>query len=115
METGIEPYNYDVNGNRKSVYDDGGGQQGSARAFSYWTDLRGQVQRRYELVGVSIAPDGTITGSQGDPKHNLPYLQQEAWNGSYFGSVPPGAHNLAPMPPRTTFPGYQIPPSLLDW
>ncbi|WP_338638616.1 hypothetical protein [Burkholderia pyrrocinia] len=46
-------YNYDVNGNLKSVYDDGGGQQGTARAFSYWTDLRGQVQRRdvkFQLV-----------------------------------------------------------------
>ncbi|WP_338638622.1 LysM peptidoglycan-binding domain-containing protein [Burkholderia pyrrocinia] len=75
-------YNYDVNGNLKSVYDDGGGQQGKARAFSYWTDLRGQVQRRDELVGVSIAPDGAITGAQGDRKHNYYYL-----NGHRVGNV----------------------------
>ncbi|MDY7807786.1 LysM peptidoglycan-binding domain-containing protein, partial [Burkholderia stagnalis] len=48
----------------------------------YWTDLRGQVQRRDELVGVSIAPDGTITGSQGDRKHNYYYL-----NGHRVGNV----------------------------
>ncbi|MGT0244771.1 LysM peptidoglycan-binding domain-containing protein [Burkholderia pyrrocinia] len=75
-------YNYDVNGNLKSVYDDGGGQRGKARAFSYWTDLRGQVQRRDELVGVSIAPDGAITGAQGDRKHNYYYL-----NGHRVGNV----------------------------
>ncbi|WP_081064336.1 LysM peptidoglycan-binding domain-containing protein [Burkholderia stagnalis] len=75
-------YNYDVNGNLKSVYDDGGGQKGKARAFSYWTDLRGQVQRRDELVGVSISADGTITGSQGDRKHNYYYL-----NGHRVGNV----------------------------
>ncbi|WGS41650.1 LysM peptidoglycan-binding domain-containing protein [Burkholderia sp. JSH-S8] len=75
-------FNYDVNGNLKSVYDDGGGQKGNARAFSYWTDLRGQVQRRDELVGVSIAPDGAITGSQGDRKHNYYYL-----NGHRVGNV----------------------------
>ncbi|MEN8517159.1 LysM peptidoglycan-binding domain-containing protein [Burkholderia sp. RS02] len=75
-------YNYDVNGNLKSVYDDGGGQRGKARAFSYWTDLRGQVQRRDELVGVSIAPHGAITGAQGDRKHNYYYL-----NGHRVGNV----------------------------
>ncbi|KVO27578.1 LysM peptidoglycan-binding domain-containing protein [Burkholderia ubonensis] len=75
-------YDYDVNGNLKSVYDDGGGQQGKARAFSYWTDLRGQVQRRDELVGVSISADGTITGTLGDRKHNYYYL-----NGHRVGNV----------------------------
>ncbi|UXU87591.1 LysM peptidoglycan-binding domain-containing protein [Burkholderia sp. S-53] len=75
-------YNYDVNGNLKSVYDDGGGQGGKARAFSYWTDLRGQVQRRDELVGVSISSDGAITGAQGDRKHNYYYL-----NGHRVGNV----------------------------
>lgn len=45
----------------------------------------------------------------------VPYLQQKAWTGSYFGTTPPGAHNLAPMPPRTTFPGYEIPSSLMEW
>ncbi|RQY39316.1 hypothetical protein DF112_35895, partial [Burkholderia stagnalis] len=47
-------FNYDVNGNLKSTYDDGGNDPGKARAFQYWTDLRGQVQRRDELRGVSV-------------------------------------------------------------
>ena len=41
----------------------------------------------------------------------IPYLRQESWNGSSFGTVPPGAHNLAPKPPNTTFPGYRMPSS----
>lgn len=45
----------------------------------------------------------------------VPYLQRDAWTGSYFGTNPPGAHNLAPMPPRTTFPGYEIPSALMEW
>ncbi|WP_234369556.1 LysM peptidoglycan-binding domain-containing protein [Paracidovorax avenae] len=44
----------------------------------------------------------------------VPYLQREAWTGSYFGTTPPGAHNFAPRPPRTTFPGYEIPFSLME-
>ncbi|MBN3816361.1 LysM peptidoglycan-binding domain-containing protein [Paraburkholderia sp. Se-20369] len=79
---GSSYYNYDVNGNLKSVYDDGGGQQGKARAFSYWTDLRGQVQRRDELTGVSLSSDGAITGTQGDRKHHYYYL-----NGHRVGNV----------------------------
>ncbi|TKC89437.1 LysM peptidoglycan-binding domain-containing protein [Trinickia terrae] len=75
-------FNYDVNGNLKSTYDDGGGQQGKARAFTYWTDLQGQVQRRDELVGVTVAADGTITGAMGDRKHNYYYL-----NGHRVGNV----------------------------
>jgi YD repeat-containing protein len=45
--------------------------------------------------------------------NGVPYLQREAWTGSSFGTMPPGAHNLAPKPPSTTFPGYNIPMSLL--
>jgi len=44
----------------------------------------------------------------------IPYLRQEAWNGSSFGTTPPGAHNLAPRPPNTTFPGYRVPSHLWD-
>lgn len=44
----------------------------------------------------------------------VPYLRKEAWNGSSFGTLPPGAHNLAPKPPNTTFPGYRIPSYLMD-
>ncbi|WP_256082161.1 hypothetical protein [Massilia sp. YIM B04103] len=44
----------------------------------------------------------------------IPYLRQEAWNGSSFGTVPPGAHNLAPKPPNTTFPGYKMPNNFWD-
>ena len=43
----------------------------------------------------------------------VPYLQREAWTGSSFGTTPPGAHNLAPKPPSTSFPGYNLPLSLL--
>jgi len=43
----------------------------------------------------------------------IPYLQRDAWTGSSFGTIPPGAHNLAPRPPSTSFPGYEIPFSLL--
>ncbi|MBC8724628.1 LysM peptidoglycan-binding domain-containing protein [Paraburkholderia sp. 31.1] len=74
-------FNYDVNGNLKATYDDGGGQAGSARAFTYYTDLRGQVQRRDELVGVTVADDGTIRGATGDRKHNYYYL-----NGNRVGN-----------------------------
>ncbi|WP_143135639.1 LysM peptidoglycan-binding domain-containing protein, partial [Burkholderia ubonensis] len=42
----------------------------------------GQVQRRDELVGVSISADGTITGTLGDRKHNYYYL-----NGHRVGNV----------------------------
>ncbi|MGF6696601.1 YD repeat-containing protein [Paraburkholderia sp. MM5496-R1] len=74
-------FNYDVNGNLKATYDDGGGQAGRARAFTYYTDLRGQVQRRDELVGVTVADDGTIRGATGDRKHNYYYL-----NGNRVGN-----------------------------
>ncbi|MBB5407663.1 YD repeat-containing protein [Paraburkholderia sp. HC6.4b] len=74
-------FNYDVNGNLKATYDDGGGQAGSARAFTYYTDLRGQVQRRDELVGVTVADEGTIRGATGDRKHNYYYL-----NGNRVGN-----------------------------
>ncbi|MDR6411297.1 LysM peptidoglycan-binding domain-containing protein [Paraburkholderia terricola] len=74
-------YNYDANGNLKSTYDDGGGQAGNARAFRYWTDLRGQVQRRDELVAVTVDAGGTITGAAGDRKHNYYYL-----NGNRVGN-----------------------------
>ncbi|WP_034177534.1 hypothetical protein, partial [Burkholderia ambifaria] len=40
------------------------------------------MQRRDELVGVSIAPDGAITGTLGDRKHNYYYL-----NGQRVGNV----------------------------
>lgn len=44
----------------------------------------------------------------------IPYLRKEAWNGSSFGTFPPGAHNLAPIPPNKTFLGYSIPMRLRD-
>jgi len=53
----------------------------AARAFRYWTDLRGQVQRRDELVGVSVDANGTINGAAGDRKHNYYYL-----NGNRVGN-----------------------------
>ncbi|WP_269507035.1 hypothetical protein [Burkholderia sp. IMCC1007] len=67
-------FNYDVNGNLKSTYDDGGNQPGNGRAFTYWTDLRGQVQRRDELVNVRVDGNGRIVGAAGDRKHNYYYL-----------------------------------------
>ncbi|BFG79438.1 hypothetical protein PTKU46_74710 [Paraburkholderia terrae] len=73
-------YNYDANGNLKSTYDDGGNQPGNARGFQYWTDLRGQVQRRDELTGVTVT-NGKITGATGDRKHNYYYL-----NGNRVGN-----------------------------
>lgn len=45
----------------------------------------------------------------------IPYKRQEAWNGSSFGSVPPGAHDLAPRAPNMTFPGYREPSSFWSW
>ncbi|RQQ00438.1 LysM peptidoglycan-binding domain-containing protein [Burkholderia stagnalis] len=74
-------FNYDVNGNLKSTYDDGGNDPGKARAFQYWTDLRGQVQRRDELRGVSVDANGRIMGAEGDRKHNYYYL-----NGNRVGN-----------------------------
>ncbi|KVT73106.1 hypothetical protein WK58_13955 [Burkholderia ubonensis] len=74
-------FNYDANGNLKSTYDDGGNDPGKARAFQYWTDLRGQVQRRDELRGVSVDANGRITGAAGDRKHNYYYL-----NGNRVGN-----------------------------
>ncbi|HEF5873488.1 TPA: LysM peptidoglycan-binding domain-containing protein, partial [Burkholderia cenocepacia] len=74
-------FNYDVNGNLKSTYDDGGNQPGNGRAFTYWTDLRGQVQRRDELVNVRVDGDGRIVGAAGDRKHNYYYL-----NGNRVGN-----------------------------
>ncbi|MEB2545443.1 LysM peptidoglycan-binding domain-containing protein [Burkholderia cenocepacia] len=74
-------FNYDANGNLKSTYDDGGNDPGKARAFQYWTDLRGQVQRRDELTGVTVGTDGRIMGAAGDRKHNYYYL-----NGNRVGN-----------------------------
>ncbi|RQY32502.1 LysM peptidoglycan-binding domain-containing protein [Burkholderia stagnalis] len=74
-------FNYDANGNLKSTYDDGGNDPGKARAFQYWTDLRGQVQRRDELRGVSVDANGRIMGAEGDRKHNYYYL-----NGNRVGN-----------------------------
>ncbi|OXI15699.1 LysM peptidoglycan-binding domain-containing protein [Burkholderia sp. AU15512] len=74
-------FNYDVNGNLKSTYDDGGNDPGKARAFQYWTDLRGQVQRRDELTGVTVDANGRINGAAGDRKHNYYYL-----NGNRVGN-----------------------------
>ncbi|OXI87197.1 hypothetical protein CFB40_16105 [Burkholderia sp. AU31652] len=74
-------FNYDVNGNLKSTYDDGGNQPGNGRAFTYWTDLRGQVQRRDELVNVRVDGNGRIVGAAGDRKHNYYYL-----NGTRVGN-----------------------------
>ncbi|WP_196491728.1 LysM peptidoglycan-binding domain-containing protein [Burkholderia territorii] len=74
-------FNYDANGNLKSTYDDGGNDPGKARAFQYWTDLRGQVQRRDELTDVSVDASGRITGAAGDRKHNYYYL-----NGNRVGN-----------------------------
>ncbi|KWO45612.1 hypothetical protein WT97_10815 [Burkholderia sp. MSMB1459WGS] len=74
-------FNYDANGNLKSTYDDGGNDPGKARAFQYWTDLRGQVQRRDELTGVTVGTDGRISGAAGDRKHNYYYL-----NGNRVGN-----------------------------
>lgn len=74
-------FNYDANGNLKSTYDDGGNDPGKARAFQYWTDLRGQVQRRDELTGVTVDAKGRITGAAGDRKHNYYYL-----NGNRVGN-----------------------------
>ncbi|KVG05594.1 hypothetical protein WJ24_26845 [Burkholderia vietnamiensis] len=74
-------FNYDANGNLKSTYDDGGNDPGKARAFQYWTDLRGQVQRRDELTGVTVGTDGHIMGAAGDRKHNYYYL-----NGNRVGN-----------------------------
>ncbi|NTZ06233.1 LysM peptidoglycan-binding domain-containing protein, partial [Burkholderia metallica] len=74
-------FNYDANGNLKSTYDDGGNDPGKARAFQYWTDLRGQVQRRDELTGVTVGTDGRIMGGAGDRKHNYYYL-----NGNRVGN-----------------------------
>lgn len=67
-------YNYDVNGNLKASFDDGGEQAGKARAFQYWTDLRGQVQRRSELDGATVNASGQISGTEGSRKHNYYYL-----------------------------------------
>ncbi|GAU06915.1 Rhs family protein [Burkholderia stabilis] len=74
-------FNYDANGNLKSTFDDGGNDPGKARAFQYWTDLRGQVQRRDELTGVTVDANGRITGAAGDRKHNYYYL-----NGNRVGN-----------------------------
>ncbi|MGT0194101.1 LysM peptidoglycan-binding domain-containing protein [Burkholderia pyrrocinia] len=74
-------FNYDQNGNLKSTYDDGGNDPGKARAFQYWTDLRGQVQRRDELTGVTVDANGRIMGGAGDRKHNYYYL-----NGNRVGN-----------------------------
>ncbi|QVN23622.1 LysM peptidoglycan-binding domain-containing protein [Burkholderia pyrrocinia] len=74
-------FNYDENGNLKSTYDDGGNDPGKARAFQYWTDLRGQVQRRDELTGVTVDANGRINGAAGDRKHNYYYL-----NGNRVGN-----------------------------
>jgi hypothetical protein len=75
-------YNYDVNGNLKAVFDDGGGEAAKQRAFSYETDQQGQVLRRNELGGVIIDANNQITGAVSGRIHNFYYL-----NGHRIGNV----------------------------
>jgi YD repeat-containing protein len=75
-------YNYDVNGNLKAVFDDGGGEATKQRAFSYETDQQGQVLRRNELGGVIIDANNQITGAASGRIHNFYYL-----NGHRIGNV----------------------------
>lgn len=75
-------YNYDVNGNLKAVFDDGGGEAAKQRAFSYETDQQGQVLRRNELGGVIIDANNKITGAVSGRIHNFYYL-----NGHRIGNV----------------------------
>ena len=75
-------YNYDVNGNLKAVLDDGGGQAGNGRAFVYWTDQQGQVQRRDEVLGAKLDANGNIIGGTANRQHSYYYL-----NGQRIGNV----------------------------
>jgi len=73
---------YDVNGNLKKVYDDGGEQADKSRAITYWTDQQGQVLRRDELVQVRWGDNWQVLGAGGDYKHEYYYL-----NGHRVGNV----------------------------
>lgn len=75
-------FNYDVNGNLTSVYNDGGDQGGKATAFHYWTDLHGQVQRRDEMAGATVDANGKVTGGSANKIHNYYYL-----NGHRVGNI----------------------------
>ncbi|MDO8040281.1 hemagglutinin repeat-containing protein [Janthinobacterium sp. SUN137] len=44
----------------------------------------------------------------------VPYLNQGAWNGTRFIGFPKGAHDMAPPPPKASFPGYEVPLNLLE-
>ncbi|KGB98446.1 LysM peptidoglycan-binding domain-containing protein [Burkholderia cepacia] len=73
---------YDVNGNLKTVYDDGGEQADKSRMLTYWTDQQGQVLRRDELVQVRWGENWQVLGAGGDYKHEYYYL-----NGHRVGNV----------------------------
>lgn len=75
-------FNYDVNGNLKATFDDGGGELAKQRAFSYETDQQGQILRRNELGGVTIDANDKVTGASTDRIHNFYYL-----NGHRIGNV----------------------------
>ncbi|AMO95601.1 lysM domain protein [Collimonas fungivorans] len=75
-------FNYDVNGNLKATFDDGGGELAKQRAFSYETDQQGQILRRNELGGVTINANDQVTGASTDRIHNFYYL-----NGHRIGNV----------------------------
>ncbi|MGU7783235.1 LysM peptidoglycan-binding domain-containing protein [Burkholderia sp. PU8-34] len=73
---------YDVNGNLKTVYDDGGEQADKSRRITYWTDQQGQVLRRDELVQVRWGDNWQVLGAAGNYKHEYYYL-----NGHRVGNV----------------------------
>ena len=73
---------YDVNGNLKKVYDDGGEQADKSRMITYWTDQQGQVLRRDELAQVRWGDNWQVLGAGGDYKHEYYYL-----NGHRVGNV----------------------------
>ncbi|MEO6938252.1 MAG: LysM peptidoglycan-binding domain-containing protein [Collimonas sp.] len=75
-------FNYDINGNLRATFDDGGGEKAKQRAFSYETDQQGQILRRNELGGITIDANNQITGASSDRIHNFYYL-----NGHRIGNV----------------------------
>ncbi|MEZ0604617.1 LysM peptidoglycan-binding domain-containing protein [Paraburkholderia sp. IW21] len=67
-------YSYDVNGHVKTVYDDGGGEQDKARAFTYRTDTQGRVLRRDGMLNAQVDANGVVVGGAASRLHHYYYV-----------------------------------------
>jgi len=68
---GYSMFGYDVNGHLKTATDI---NRTTPRTFSYWTNAEGQVLQRQELIGGTVAADGSVSGATKSRDHRYFYF-----------------------------------------